>query len=438
MKRRMIALLVAVLALSLILGACTPAATPAPAPTKPPATAVPAATEPPAPAKVSQRLPGKLEGISWDDVLAAADGQEVNWWMWGGSEVINDWVKGTVAPRLKELYNITLNQVPVATPQEFINTVLGEKEAGKHDGGAVDIMWINAENFKTMKRGDLLYGPFAQQIPSAQYVTWDERVTFDAGFPTDGYEMPLWNCFAVFGYDSAKAQFPQIVPLDYLFAWITENPGRFSYPVASEFVGSMFVRHVCHATTGGYEQYMAPFDQAVFDEKFPACWEKLNEIEPYLWREGETYPESNSAAYGLLGSGDTWVQPATCQGGFQAGIGSGLYPETTRSFALENSSEAAANYMAIAYNSAHLAASVVAANWFESPEGQYNAAIAHKQFPTIDMALLPAEWAEKFAAVDYGPAILPIDVLQANGVPMIVSDWWVPTEEGWVANVLQK
>jgi len=435
MKRSLFALLVGILAVGLVLGACTPA------PTQAPPTAVPATEPPPTqapPAKVSQGFPGKLEGKSWDEILAAANGQEVNWWMWGGSEVINDWVTATMGKALKEQYNITLNQVPVATPQEFIDQVLGEKQAGKNEGGAVDFMWINAENFQTMKRADLLYGPFAEQLPSAQYVTWDRQLTYDAGFPTEGYESPLWKCNAVFGYDGAKATFPDAVPIEDFFAWLKENPGRFTYPVASEFMGSMFVRTVCNHVTGGFEQYMADFDQAVFDENFPACWDKLNEIEPYLWREGETYPESNSAATGMLGSGDIWVATASCQDAFQPGIATGLYPETTRAFVLEGLSEAAANYTAIAYNAGHLEAALVAVNWLLSPEGQYSAAVALSQFPPLDLNKVPAEWRDKFQALDYGPAVPPMDVLGANGMPMIVSDWWVPTEEGWVANVLQK
>ena len=83
----------------------------------------------------TEEQPLDLKEMTWEEVVAVADGQTVNWWMWGGSDTINTFVNGWMAEQLKERYNITLNQVPVAGPTEFINQVLGEKEAGVDDGG---------------------------------------------------------------------------------------------------------------------------------------------------------------------------------------------------------------------------------------------------------------------------------------------------------------
>ena len=50
----------------------------------------------------------------WEAVLAAARGQTVNWYLWGGSESINRFVDDTYGPVLRERYGITLNRVPIA------------------------------------------------------------------------------------------------------------------------------------------------------------------------------------------------------------------------------------------------------------------------------------------------------------------------------------
>jgi ABC-type uncharacterized transport system YnjBCD substrate-binding protein len=48
---------------------------------------------------------------------------------------------------------------------EFVNArVRAEKAAGK-TRGSVDLVWINGENFLTMKREGLLFGPFAEGLP---------------------------------------------------------------------------------------------------------------------------------------------------------------------------------------------------------------------------------------------------------------------------------
>jgi len=89
----------------------------------------------------------------WDSVVAAADGQTINWYMWGGSDAINAYVDKFYGETLKERYNITLNRVPVADAADYINQVLSEKEAGV-ENGAVDLMWINGENFFTLKQAE--------------------------------------------------------------------------------------------------------------------------------------------------------------------------------------------------------------------------------------------------------------------------------------------
>jgi ABC-type uncharacterized transport system YnjBCD substrate-binding protein len=48
-----------------------------------------------------------------------------------------------------------------------VNKVLGEKEAGRDADGSVDLVWVNGENFRTMRQGDLLYGSWAQFLPNS-------------------------------------------------------------------------------------------------------------------------------------------------------------------------------------------------------------------------------------------------------------------------------
>ena len=87
---------------------------------------------------------------SWDDVVKAADGGQVNVYMWGGSDAINGFVDDFYGVPLKEKYNITLNRVPLKGTVDAVNQVLSEKEAGvTGDNGNIDLIWINGENFWT-------------------------------------------------------------------------------------------------------------------------------------------------------------------------------------------------------------------------------------------------------------------------------------------------
>ena len=59
--------------------------------------------------------------MDWSEIESLAKGKTVNLYMWGGSETINSYVDDTVAPRLKELYDVTINRVPISDAMEMVN-----------------------------------------------------------------------------------------------------------------------------------------------------------------------------------------------------------------------------------------------------------------------------------------------------------------------------
>ncbi|MFO7780771.1 MAG: hypothetical protein R6W94_04030, partial [Spirochaetia bacterium] len=124
----------------------------------------------------------RVDSMSWDEIVAEAEGQEVFFYMWGGSDSINGFVQGYVGSRVREEYGIRLNMVPVTDASVFVNKVLGEKQAGRVENGSVDLVWVNGENFRTMKEADLLFGPYDSMLPNMQYVeTGNPVITNDFG-----------------------------------------------------------------------------------------------------------------------------------------------------------------------------------------------------------------------------------------------------------------
>lgn len=443
MKRKLVVPLVFLVVIGMLIGGCSPVTTPTEvppitAPTEVPPVTPPTEIAPVVPAGVSVGLPGSLEGKTWDEIVAAADGQEVSWWMYGGFEPVNNWVNGWFAAQLKEKFNITLKQVPVAGPTEFINQVLGEKAAGVDSGGAVDLVWINGENFRTMKTGGLLYGPWSPLVPSGQYYNWDSpAIKFDMGFPIEGYEMPWGKAQVVLVYDSAKVPEP---PKDMtaLIEWIKANPGKFTYTAPPDFVGSEWVRMMCFHATGGFEQFMVDFDQQLFDAKFPECWNMLNELEPFMWRNGETYPADMSQFINLFANGEISFAFTDQIGEAQTFIDNGTYPETVKTYVLADGTIATTDYTAIPYNAAHLEGALVVANFLASPEAQLAYDQAVYNFDAMWFEKVPPEYQVQLAAVDRGPATLKPEELAAHALPDLQSTWLTAIEQGWTENVLQK
>jgi putative spermidine/putrescine transport system substrate-binding protein len=371
-------------------------------------------------------------------VLEAARGTTVNWFMWGGDDIINTNVDSDIGDAVAEQFGVTLNRVPVADTADAVNQVLDESAAGVSTDGSVDLIWINGENFRTLKDADLLYGPWAEDLPNAEYVPWDDpAMANDFGTPVEGYESPWGHAQFVFHYDSADVAEPPTT-FEALQLWIHENPGLFTYPAIPDFTGSVFVRHLFYWAAGGPEPFLGEFDQAVFDEYAPAVWEYLNDIEPDLWRGGETYPEA-AAMFDLLANEEIEFNMGYSPGEASLRIADGTYPDTIRTFVMDTGTLSNNNYVAIPFNASNPAGAMVVANYIVSPEFQL--VMADPERWGWEISTDPATWPEEaqtqLGAYERGVATLAADVLAAHALPEPPADWVTAMEQGWIDNVLE-
>ncbi len=377
---------------------------------------------------------------SWDEIEAAAEGTTVSWALWGGSDLINTHVDQAIGAPLAERYGVTLNRVPLENTADAINKVLSEKAAGVDSGGSIDLIWINGENFRTLKEADLLFGPFVQILPNSEYV--DESnpaVGFDFGVPTDGYESP-WASFQwVIEYNSATVGDNPPTSYEDLRAWIEANPGRFTYPAPPNHVGMGFVRQLFYWAAGSPEPFLGEFDQAVYDEYAPIVWEYLNGIEPYLWREGQTYPELAAMA-NLLANQEIDFAMEYDSSRASTYIRQGIYPDTIRTLVFDSGTIANVSYVAIPYNANNIAGALLLANFLLSPE--YQIAITDPEVlgwkMAIDPTRLSAEEQAQLAAIEQGVATLPAEALSAAALPESSVEWVDAMQSGWEENVLKQ
>ena len=371
----------------------------------------------------------------WEDILAEAEGQTVNMHMWSGADNINAYMDGYVTDAAAEL-GITFNRVP-GDAADIVNKVLGEKEAGKDEGGSVDMIWINGENFRTAKQADLLFCDWAESLPNRQYIQETAGINTDFGTPVDGCESPWGGAQFVFVYDEAKVPEPPTSMAE-LLEWIEANPGQFTYPAPPDFTGSVFVRHVLYHANGGYEDLLGPFDQEKFDAAAEKTWEVLNGIEPSLWRGGETYPQTKEELDHLFSNGE--ISMTMTYGPTEVGplVDDGIYPETTKMFVFDHGTIGNTHFVTIPYNANSQAGALVVADLLISPEAQLVRAQpdSWSADPIIDPALTELE--EEFAAVPLHPSVLSPAERSVNANPELVADYVTATEKGWTENVLQQ
>ena len=376
------------------------------------------------------------ETADWESVLAEANGQTVNFYMWSGSDAINAYVDDFVAGKASEL-GISLNRVP-ADAAEVVQKVLGEKEAGRDEDGSVDLIWINGENFKTGKQAGLWYCDWAEGLPSRQYVDGESAAILnDFGTPVDGCESPYGHAQFAFVYDSAKVEDPPASMAE-LLEWIEANPGMFTYPAPPDFTGSVFVRHVLYHANGGYDSLLGEFDQAKFDEVSAKTWEILNGIEPSLWRGGETYPQSKEELDNLFSNGEVAMTMTYGPGEVGGLVERGIFPETTREFVFDEGTIGNNHFVTIPYNSPNKAGAMVVADILLSPEGQLEKADPNVwgDYPVIDIN--KTDIAAEFKAIPVPESVLSPDALSQNTNPELVAEYVTETEKGWTENVLQQ
>ena len=130
-----------------------------------------------------------VDAASWDNTLAEARGQTVYFNAWAG--IRNQRLPPVGRRPSRERHGVKLEHVKLTDTAEAVRRVVAEKAAGRR-GRPVDLVWINGENFLSMKREGLLFGPFAEGLPNFHYVDAVGKPTTQVDFsePVDGLEAP--------------------------------------------------------------------------------------------------------------------------------------------------------------------------------------------------------------------------------------------------------
>ncbi len=90
------------------------------------------------------------QGQDWQTILDDAKGETVYFHAWGGEPRINAYIQWA-AREVERDYGVRVVHVKISDTASVVSQVLAEKSVGKATGGAVDLIWINGENFASMK-----------------------------------------------------------------------------------------------------------------------------------------------------------------------------------------------------------------------------------------------------------------------------------------------
>ena len=351
---------------------------------------------------------GKAMAADWQATLDAARGQTVYFHAWGGDPKINDFI-GWIGGVAKDRHDVSLIHVKLAATSDAVARVVAEQAAGQTTGGAVDLIWINGENFAAMKSQALLHGPFAADLPNFALVdTVGQPATVtDFTEPTEGYESPWAMARLVFEHDTALLPVPPDTAAA-LADWAAANPGRFAYPQPPDYLGLTFLKQLLYGLLPDPAVLQSPAGDG-FDAATLPLWTYLDALHPNLWRQARAFPANEPAMGQLLADGETLISFAFNPGRASAEILAGNLAATVRTFVWQGGTIGNASFVAIPFNAGHLAGAEVIANLILDPAVQARAQDpAVLGFQTVlNVAALPPADAARFAALDLGPATLP-------------------------------
>lgn len=343
---------------------------------------------------------GATEPRDWGEITAKARGQTVYFNAWAGDAQTNDFIAWIGAEALKR-YGVKVEQVKLKDTSEAVTRVVAEKTAGRDSGGKVDLIWINGPNFLAMRQQNLLFGPFATDLPNWRYVdtTAKRSNVIDFTVPVDGFESPWRMAQFVFVFDSARAPLDRMPKsMEAMEPWAKAHPGRLTHPNVRNFLGATFLKQALYEFAPDPSVLQQPATDVNFPEVTARLWAWYDRLKPNLWRSGTDFPASGPAQERLLGDGEIDLAVSFNPAAAAVASRNGRLPDTARVYVLDKGTIGNTSFVAIPYNAAHKEGAMVVANLLLAPEVQARAQDPKTMgnFTVLDLAKLTREQRQSF------------------------------------------
>jgi len=270
-------------------------------------------------------------------------------------------------------------------------------------------------------------------LPNARYLDLGpaSAASVDFTVPVEGFESPWRLAKFVFTYDSARLPEPPR-SMAALADWAAANPGRFTHPAVSNFMGATFLKQALIELAPDAGVLQAAVTDAAFEAATAPLWAWYDALRPNLWQGGASYPENQSIQQQMLNDGVLDIAMSFDPASAAAAIDQGLLPETARVFTPEIGSIGNISFVAIPFNAANREGAMVVADFLLAPATQ-----AHQQnitvlgsYAVLDPARLGPDEAAAFAALPTAPALPTLAELGPTLLEPHAS-WMVRLTEAW-------
>ncbi|HET9171380.1 MAG TPA: extracellular solute-binding protein [Actinospica sp.] len=217
--------------------------------------------------------------------------------------------------------------------------------------------------------------------------------------PVDYASVPYRGSAVVLAYNSKYVATPPTT-LDELLAWITANPGKFTYNSPNSggsgaaFVATTLAKYVPAADQAKMVAGYAPNLEGDWNQGFATLKGLGSSIYQHV------YPNGNQAVLDLLNSGTIHVAPVWSDMALAALADGGL-PSTVKLTTITDPTfTGGAAYLGVPTNAPNKAAALKLINWVLEPAQQETIVKVLSGYPAIKTSLLSASVQSKFAGLD--------------------------------------
>ncbi|MEB6461332.1 ABC transporter substrate-binding protein [Raoultella ornithinolytica] len=305
---------------------------------------------------------------SWQQIARQARGQTVWFNAWGGDPAVNrylDWVSAEV----KRDYAIDLRIVHIADAADTVKRLQTEARSGRKHHGSVDLLWVNGENFRTLKTANLLQTGWAETLPNWRYVDTRQPVREDFSLPTEGAESPWGSAQLTFIARRTQTPTPPDSP-EALLTFAAAHRGEVTYPRPPDFTGTAFLEQLLMTLTERPEALRRPPEPQTFAAVTAPLWRYLDRLHPLLWREGRDFPASPARMDAMLATGTLRLSLTFNPLHARQKAVSGELPKDSYGFGFERGMLGNVHFVTIPANARAPAGARVVANFLLSPAAQ--------------------------------------------------------------------
>lgn len=224
--------------------------------------------------------------------------QQVYFHAWGGSDEVNQYVRW--AQQQLAAQQIELVHVKVADISETVALLLREN-AQQQAASAVDLLWLNGENFHALKAAGALRGELSLAVPNSVRLDPSLGWQHDFGIATDDFELP-WG-LGQFQLLLRGHQYADNLTPEQFLAYAQSRPGRLSYPKPPEFHGTTFLKVLLLELNNHHSALYAEPQADQQEHLLAPLWTYLDQLHPVLWKGGREFPVSAAQQQQLLANG---------------------------------------------------------------------------------------------------------------------------------------